>query len=185
MAEKAGGYRRARRALVRDLEHIANNLAGPYRITPEALAWGTEWYTRHDKERQDNGADEAFANYMSRKQTHIHKLAMILAAAQSDTMVVDLPHLVLAHTMISDLEQDMPKVFAKIGRSDDSLHVEKFLTFIRQRQTVPYDEAYESGFEDMPRRVPDLTKVHRLIGYRPQYTLDDILNQVIDYFRRR
>ena len=50
---------------------------------------------------------------------------------------------------------------------------------------VPYDEAYESGFEDMPRRVPDLTKVHRLIGYRPQHTLDDILNQVIDYFRRR
>jgi UDP-glucose 4-epimerase len=50
---------------------------------------------------------------------------------------------------------------------------------------VPYDEAYESGFEDMPRRVPDLTKVHRLIGYQPQYTLDDILNQVIDYFRRR
>lgn len=129
-------------ALVRDLEHIANNLAGPYRITPEALAWGTEWYTRHDKERQDNGADEAFANYMSRKQTHIHKLAMILAAAQSDTMVVDLHHLVLAHTMISDLEQDMPKVFAKIGRSEESLHVEKFLTFIRQRQTVPYDEAY-------------------------------------------
>jgi UDP-glucose 4-epimerase len=50
---------------------------------------------------------------------------------------------------------------------------------------VPYDEAYESGFEDMPRRVPDLTKVHRLIGYQPRYSLDDILNQVIEYFRRR
>jgi UDP-glucose 4-epimerase len=50
---------------------------------------------------------------------------------------------------------------------------------------VPYDEAYESGFEDMPRRVPDLTKVHRLISYEPHYSLDDILNQVIEYFRRR
>jgi UDP-glucose 4-epimerase len=50
---------------------------------------------------------------------------------------------------------------------------------------VPYDEAYESGFEDMPRRVPDLTKVHGLIGYQPRHSLDDILNQVIDYFRRR
>ena len=50
---------------------------------------------------------------------------------------------------------------------------------------VPYDEAYESGFEDMPRRVPDLTKVHGLIGYRPQYSLDDILTQVIEYFRRK
>ena len=50
---------------------------------------------------------------------------------------------------------------------------------------VPYDEAYESGFEDMPRRVPDLTKVHHLIGYETTHTLDDILLQVIEYFRRR
>jgi UDP-glucose 4-epimerase len=50
---------------------------------------------------------------------------------------------------------------------------------------VPYDEAYESGFEDMPRRVPDLTKVEGLIGYRPRYSLDDILTQVIEHFRRK
>ena len=50
---------------------------------------------------------------------------------------------------------------------------------------VPYDEAYESGFEDMPRRVPDLTKIEGLIGYRPRYALDDILTQVIEYFRNK
>jgi UDP-glucose 4-epimerase len=48
---------------------------------------------------------------------------------------------------------------------------------------VPYDEAYESGFEDMPRRVPDLSKVTALIGYKPRFSLDDILLQVIEYFR--
>src|SRR5713101_83150 len=50
---------------------------------------------------------------------------------------------------------------------------------------IPYDEAYESGFEDMPRRVPDLGKVTAMIGYKPQHTLDDILVQVIDHFRRK
>jgi UDP-glucose 4-epimerase len=50
---------------------------------------------------------------------------------------------------------------------------------------VPYDEAYESGFEDMPRRVPDLTRVKGLIGYNPEHDLDSILIQVIDYFRRK
>jgi len=50
---------------------------------------------------------------------------------------------------------------------------------------VPYDEAYESGFEDMPRRVPDLSKVTTLIGYKPRFTLDDILSQVIEYFREK
>ena len=50
---------------------------------------------------------------------------------------------------------------------------------------IPYDEAYESGFEDMPRRVPDLTRVKGLIGYEPKHDLDDILVQVIDHFRRK
>ncbi len=50
---------------------------------------------------------------------------------------------------------------------------------------VPYDEAYESGFEDMPRRVPDLSKITAMIGYRPEHQLDDILRHVIDHFRRQ
>jgi len=50
---------------------------------------------------------------------------------------------------------------------------------------IPYDEAYESGFEDMPRRVPDLQKAEGLIGYAPKHGLDDILVQVIDYFRKK
>jgi UDP-glucose 4-epimerase len=50
---------------------------------------------------------------------------------------------------------------------------------------IPYDEAYESGFEDMPRRVPDLARIEGLIGYKPVHGLDDILLQVIDYFRKR
>jgi UDP-glucose 4-epimerase len=50
---------------------------------------------------------------------------------------------------------------------------------------VPYDQAYESGFEDMPRRVPDLGRIISLIGYKPKHTLDDILVQVIDYFRKK
>ncbi len=37
----------------------------------------------------------------------------------------------------------------------------------------------------MPRRVPDLSKIEQMIGYKPQHTLDDILIQVIDYFRRK
>jgi nucleoside-diphosphate-sugar epimerase len=50
---------------------------------------------------------------------------------------------------------------------------------------IPYDEAYESGFEDMPRRVPDISKIHRVIGYEPRVELDDIIARVIDYFQKR
>ena len=51
--------------------------------------------------------------------------------------------------------------------------------------TIPYDQAYESGFEDMPRRVPDLSKIGALIGYEPRTDLDAILADVIDDFRRQ
>lgn len=48
---------------------------------------------------------------------------------------------------------------------------------------VPYEEAYAPGFEDMRRRVPSLEKIHKLIGYTPQHTLEDTLLRVIAYER--
>ena len=47
---------------------------------------------------------------------------------------------------------------------------------------VPYSQAYEEGFEDMPRRIPDLTKIKGLIGYEPKVDLDGILDRVIAHF---
>jgi UDP-glucose 4-epimerase len=49
--------------------------------------------------------------------------------------------------------------------------------------TIPYDQAYEEGFEDMPRRVPDISKIRALIGYEPTVELDGILTRVIASFR--
>ena len=48
---------------------------------------------------------------------------------------------------------------------------------------VPYAEAYEAGFEDMPRRVPDTAKAQAMIGFAPTATLDDILRSVIEHQR--
>jgi UDP-glucose 4-epimerase len=50
---------------------------------------------------------------------------------------------------------------------------------------IPYERAYEAGFEDMPRRVPDLTKLEKLIGYKPTVELDEILEKVIESVRQR
>lgn len=51
--------------------------------------------------------------------------------------------------------------------------------------TIPYEQAYEEGFEDMPRRVPDTSRLRDLIGYEPQVQLDEILARVIEYFQNR
>jgi UDP-glucose 4-epimerase len=50
---------------------------------------------------------------------------------------------------------------------------------------VPYNEAYEEGFEDMPRRVPDTSKIKQLVGFQPKMKLEGILQSVIDYHSGR
>jgi UDP-glucose 4-epimerase len=49
---------------------------------------------------------------------------------------------------------------------------------------IPYDQAYEAGFEDMPRRVPDISRIRSLVGYEPTVQLDEILRRVIEHFRQ-
>lgn len=51
-------------------------------------------------------------------------------------------------------------------------------------QFIPYEEAYEEGFEDMPRRVPDIGRISSLIGFSPTMSLDDIILSVAHAFER-
>jgi len=50
-------------------------------------------------------------------------------------------------------------------------------------QHIPYNEAYAEGFEDMQRRVPDISRAKECFGYAPKRSLDDIINDVIKYAR--
>jgi UDP-glucose 4-epimerase len=50
---------------------------------------------------------------------------------------------------------------------------------------TPYEQVYEEGFEDMLRRMPDISKIQRLIDYQPTFNLDEILESVIDYQRSK
>lgn len=134
------GIEDTRFKLIADLEHISL-LAGPFSVTPEVKQWNKEWYAKHF-----NGgsslADERFGGYVSRKQTHIYKLAMIISAAQRDTLVIELGDVVAANTMITDLEAEMPRVFALVGKTPETRQADRFIEFIRRRQTVSYEEAY-------------------------------------------
>ncbi|MCC7449687.1 MAG: GDP-mannose 4,6-dehydratase [Anaerolineae bacterium] len=51
--------------------------------------------------------------------------------------------------------------------------------------TIPYDQAYEAGFEDMRRRVPDVSKIKQIIGWQPTTPLDETIDQIIVYQKAR
>jgi hypothetical protein len=128
--------------LVQDLEHIAMNLVGEYRLTPEAVAWGEAWYEHHHKNRPPHLDDERFGGYIARKQTHVYKLAMILRAATSDSMTIPMETLSTAAAMVGDLEQDMDKVFAKIGKSEMSNFADRMIWFVTKQEKCSYMDLY-------------------------------------------
>lgn len=51
-------------------------------------------------------------------------------------------------------------------------------------RNISYADAYPAGFEDMQRRVPDISKIMRLMDWRPSHTLDSIINDVAEFIRR-
>lgn len=131
-----------RAALVHDLEHIATNLVGEYVITPEAIEWGTEWYERVWDTRPEHLHDDRLDGYIARKQTHLHKLAIILAASRRDTLIIEKEDLIKADKFLSLTEHDLTKVFSRIGMSNDSMESDRLLALIRRRGKIPYEEAY-------------------------------------------
>jgi hypothetical protein len=128
--------------LIQDLCHIAENIKGPYQLTDEAIAWGEEWYHEHYSTVSKHVADDRFGGYRARKQTHIHKLAMVLAASQRDELVITKEDLVTSNAMITDLEPDMARVFEKIGLTEESRQTERFIKYVQSNGAVRYEEAY-------------------------------------------
>lgn len=138
----AHDYEEHRQELIHDLEHIAVNLTGPYKLTDAARAWGRQWYEELWSTKVKMMDNETLEGYVSRKQTHIHKLSMVLAASRSDEMVIDVEDLQLADLKTTELEEHIPKVFARIGQSDVSVQAERFISYVQRHGEVTYKDAY-------------------------------------------
>lgn len=136
--------------LVQDLEYISMNLGGPFTISKDARDWGREWYEKFWRDAKSRMDDQMLEGYAARKQTHMHKTAMVLSASRSDDLIISLEDLQLANVMLEDLEQDMTKVFSRIGRTEESLHAERFISFIMRKGEVPYMEAYRQIHASFP-----------------------------------
>lgn len=131
-----------RQALVDDLTHIAANVCGEYKLQPAAKAWGRAWYAQHVGEDKPGMDSEQAKNYLARKQTLMHKVAMVLAASQGDSMTITAEQLSCAHTMLTDLESDMNLVFSKVGKSDTSFYVDKLIEYVHKYEEVTFEDAY-------------------------------------------
>lgn len=124
-------YDLTKRRLLDDLAEIAA-LSGEFILTGEARVWGRQWYTDlYTKQRPVHMASDRYSGYIARKQTHLHKIAMVLAVSRRSKLVIELEDIEKANVIISMLEPSMLRVFESIGIVDEARHIAEISALLR------------------------------------------------------
>jgi hypothetical protein len=117
--------------LVRDLERI-HNLVGAFSLTEDAYKWGEDWYEDFHKNQAPKLDKTLIGGYIARKQTLVHKVAMILTVSLGDSLVISRQTLERSAALISQLEEHMPKVYSRIGMTADANAAQQILAFLER-----------------------------------------------------
>jgi len=140
-------------ALLHDLKHIAG-LQGEYKLTPSAIDWGESWYRHHfNGGKPKHLTSGRFDGYLARKQTHIHKLAMVIAASKRDALDITATDLAEAEVEVTALERDMVKVFDSIGVSHGARSASEVVVLIRNHKSITYQALWRQCFNTMDQKV--------------------------------
>lgn len=138
-----------KRVLLADLHEISQ-LAGPFTMTEDAYEWGEEWYKKHYTSEHKHLPGERFKGYLSRKQTHLHKLAMVLSASRSDSMLIEPQDLARAEKYLRATEETLPRVFGQMNREQAMRMAAEVIDIVRKAGSMGVSKAklYRDNFVD-------------------------------------
>lgn len=135
--------------LLQDLEMISM-LLGEYRLAPDAKVWGSEWYKKHyERYLKTDPNDEGMTSFLARKQTQLHKLAMVLAASKRDDLVITIKDMEIAETMLTAVEGELPEVFGRIAERDEVRDAVAVVQFLATHGRVERLTLYRNFFNRM------------------------------------
>jgi len=141
-------FEQMKQELTHDLE-VISQLFGEYEITEEARVWGREWYRQLWANPPPQLTGDQYSGYISRKQTHVHKLAMVLSASQDDSLKIYARHLQAAVDMTGSIEADMPKVFSRIGQNDITRGSSEIVEIVSKNPGIPGAELFGYLFRSL------------------------------------
>lgn len=136
-------YQKLESELIADLTQISK-ICGPYTLSDDARIWGRDWYARHNdpSQRPEHLSSDRYGGYVARKQTHLHKFSIILAAAKRDTRIIEREDLVEAEKIITSTEPNMIRVFESIGVVDEARHIHEIVGFVTFLKECTSDELW-------------------------------------------
>lgn len=135
-------YRELEEMLVHDLNEIAN-MFGAFKLSKEAIEFGSEWYVKHWQNPDEHLKEPRFEGYRARKQSHVHKLAMILSASESDELIITKEHLEMAIAFVTAVEYDMHIVFDSIGNNVSGKYIDEMLNIVKVHKSIPRQELWK------------------------------------------
>ena len=135
--------------LIHDLRIIAN-FRGAFKLPKETIDWGSDWYKRHWEKGVPGVNEERLKGYLARKQTHIHKVAMVISAAQRNDLIVIPDDLYTAEALVSTLEQDMDRVFEKVSDNYQAKYVTAIITILRGKKPMTKKDVWKRVLHVMP-----------------------------------
>jgi hypothetical protein len=145
-------YREAGDKLFMDLAEISS-MAGEILLADDAKVWGRRWYDEHWTTRPTHMASERYGGYISRKQAHIHKLSIIVAAAKRSRLVIELEDLLEAEQIITSIEADMSKVFSNIGLVDSARQTNEIVHLVGNFGFLPTKDLWKLCMNSMEFRT--------------------------------
>jgi len=152
-------YKEQQALLLRDLERISQ-LAGAFSLTEEAYEWGEAWYREFHEHQAPKLDKTLIGGYIARKQTLVHKVAMVLTVSMGNELVITKETLERAAALITELEVHMPKVYNKIGLGADANAAQQVIALLdRYGGEVEFSILYRY----MHRLYPDVEEFEKVI----------------------
>ena len=141
-------------ALVEDLNHIATQLSGEFKLTPEAMEYTEDWYQKFNP----SGKNKKLQGYYQRKPTHLLKLAQIYSVAYKDELLITKEDIDFGLNVLGLIEKTLPKVFEGVGKNTYSFEMEDLVSFLQN-----VDSIAESDLLDHFRTAAEPRKLQELI----------------------
>lgn len=145
-------------AIRSDLEMMWS-MVGEFQFEPEALRLYEEWYTEEDNKialGMPAISDPRFQGYVSRRATHVKKVAMACSAARSDSLIITQSDFLRAKQLMEHAERAMPDAFGAVGRSIYSQSTKEIMDFIALKKNVTRGEVLQRFYRDVDGRTMEI-----------------------------
>lgn len=159
MVNSSEEYLQLKADLIHDLEWISQKILGRYILDADAKAWGKAWYDHLWSSVYSTDNEDWVNNYLARKQAHLVKLAMVMAASKRDEMIITLNDMRMAEVMLNATEENTHKVFSKVGKTEESIQSDRILDIIATKGEITYKELFRLSQAYFPN-ARDFTGVY-------------------------